>query len=100
MRSRRATRYGWRCEMRSLVFGVAARERGFLAPMWLYLIGGIAFLAMLYGLVAWVDTHWETSAGVKKGKAAVQAQWDQAAREQRQAEEKRIQDASTKKEQG
>ena len=69
------------------MLAVRLRNRGFLSMPLVYLIAGIAFLAMLYGLVLWVDTHWETRAGVKKGRAEVQAQWDEAIAEQKSKEQ-------------
>lgn len=74
-----------------------SRQRGTIL---LYLIAGIAFLAMLYGLVYWVDTHWETKAGVARGESTKQAEWAAAVAKQRADEEEKIGDASTKKEAG
>ena len=65
-----------------------------------YIIGAVVFIGAATAAYQYVDNNWATDAGIEKGRAEVQAKWDQAALEQRQAEEKRIEEASTKKEQG
>src|SRR3990167_747430 len=70
------------------------RERGFIVPVWGYLVLAIVVLGMLYGLLAWVDNNWETSAGVRKGEAFRQAEWD-AANRQAETDEKERQAAIT-----
>lgn len=74
------------------------RTRGF--ALWMYLAAAIAILAMLGGLFAWVDANWQTSAGVKKGRAEVQAKWDAAIAEQQARDAERIERAQTQKETG
>lgn len=74
-------------------------QRGIIAPIWLYLIAGIAVLAMIGGIIFWADRNIATTAGVKKGEAAKQLEWDRAVAKQRAAEEKRIGEASERKEQ-
>ena len=51
------------------------RQRGFA---FLTLLPYLAGLAMIGGIIWWADSHIATSAGVKKGKAEIQAKWDAA----------------------
>lgn len=56
------------------------RQAGFVMPVWGYLVLVIVAALAVYACFQWVDSHWETSAGVKKGEANVQAKWDAANR--------------------
>ncbi len=61
----------------------------------------LAVLGALYGLFLYVDAHWETSAGVKKGETQRQALWDKAnlkAEAERRAREQDVSDAIKEKE--
>lgn len=60
-----------------------------------YLVLAIVVMEMLYGLFAWVDSNWETSAGVKKGEAGKQSEWDEANRLAREEEAKKGATAAT-----
>lgn len=64
------------------------KQRGF--GILIYMILAIVIMGMMYGLFHYVDTHWETSAGVKKGEASRQALWDSANRKAEAEEVARI----------
>lgn len=53
------------------------RQRGSIL---VYLAMAMVAMAMMYGLFALVDRNWVTTAGIKKGEAAKQAEWDAANR--------------------
>lgn len=55
--------------------------RGFITPIWLYLIAGIAILAILSGIAYRIR---------ESGKDAIRLEWAEANRIQREAESKRI----------
>ena len=55
------------------------RQRGF--TLLVYLGMALAVLGMVYALFQFVDSHWETSAGIERGEANKQALWDKANRE-------------------
>ena len=59
------------------------RERG---EVLVYLVAAAAALGILAALVFWADRNIATSAGVKKGEAAVQKKWDDANKEARERE--------------
>lgn len=70
------------------------RDRGF-ALGWIYLIGAVALIGALYGVCKAINT-----AGYERGKAEVTAQWEEANRKQREADEKRIAGAGERLEAG
>lgn len=51
-----------------------------------YLVAAAAALGVLAALVFWADRNIATSAGVKKGEAAVQKKWDAANKDARERE--------------
>lgn len=61
------------------------------------MLGAIVILGMVYGLFQWLDNNWITDAGVNKGKAAIQADWDAAKAKQRQDEADKADKAAKKK---
>ena len=72
------------------------RQRGLV--WWIYLIALIGVGIALYGAYKWVDTSWETTAGIRKGAKDKQAEWDQAKQDQREKERAKIDTATTKRE--
>ena len=56
----------------------------------------LGILATLGGLVYYADTHWKTSAGVSAGKEEVSAEWREAKRLQREADQAAARKASAK----
>lgn len=76
------------------------RQRGFVMTLWMYGALLLGILLAAYALLQFVDSRWATSAGVTKGKAAVQADWDKANKEQRDREATAANAASTNLEKG
>lgn len=60
------------------------RQRGSLL---MYSLLALAILSAIYLVFQWVDNHWETDAGVRKGKAECKADWDKAIKDQKEKEE-------------
>ena len=73
------------------------RQRGYIALL-LYAGAALAVVALLYGAYKWVDTSWETTAGIERGTKTKQAEWDQAVQDQREKERVKIDTATTKHE--
>ena len=71
-----------------------SKQRG--STVLIYLVLAIAALGLVYLIFQWVDNHWETDAGVKKGSAEVQAKWDKAVEDQRERDAAKSADAATK----
>ena len=73
------------------------RQRGYITLL-LYAGAALAVVALLYGAYKWVDTSWETTAGIERGTKTKQAEWDAAVEAQREKEAKQIETATTKHE--
>lgn len=73
------------------------RQRGYITLL-LYAGAALAVMAVLWGAYKWVDTSWETTAGIERGTKTKQAEWDEAKRVQREQEAKKIAEATTKQE--
>jgi hypothetical protein len=69
-------------------------QRGFV--WWLYLAAAFAVALVLTAAYKYVDTHWETSAGIARGTKDKQAEWDAAVAEQRAKEQKAAESAVVK----
>lgn len=73
------------------------RQRGVI-PITLifYAVAALAVMGAIYGVYKWIDTSWETSAGIKRGAKDKQAEWDKAVADQREAERVAAEQASSK----
>lgn len=71
------------------------RQRGYITLL-LYAGAALAVVALLYGAYKWVDTSWETTAGIERGTKTKQAEWDAAVAEQRKREQEAGQKAEVK----
>ena len=76
------------------------KQRGIATDLIIYAVAIAAVLAAVYGAYAYVDSSWETSAGIKKGTATKQAEWDAANLKQRQEEAAKTDKAAGKLEKG
>lgn len=77
------------------------RQRGTISlQLIIYLAIAAAVLGAIYGSYRWVDSSWETSAGIKRGASDKQAEWDKAVADQRERERLAAETASTKLETG
>lgn len=73
------------------------RQRGTI-PLTLILYGmaALAILGLLYGVYAWIDSSWETSAGIERGRKDTQKKWDDAVAAQRAKEQQAADSAVVK----
>lgn len=77
------------------------RQRGsILISLLIYAAIAAAIGGAIYGVYKWIDTSWETTAGIERGEKTKQAEWDKAVAEQREKERLASEAASTKLEAG
>jgi len=72
------------------------RQRGIIPiSLIFYGLAALAIIGALYGVYKWIDTTWETTAGIDRGTKDKQAEWDKANEDQRKREAAQSAEAST-----
>jgi hypothetical protein len=76
------------------------RQRGFAIMLIVYAVAALVIMGAIYGVYRWIDHSWETTAGIDRGKKAIQDKWDAAIVAQRKKEQESTDKATTKLETG
>lgn len=56
------------------------RQRGIIAAIYLYGLAAVTIIGGIWYAYHYINTHWETSAGISRGEANTQAKWNDANR--------------------
>ncbi len=76
-------------------------QRGSLMFELIIYVGiALAVVGSIYAVYSYIDHHWETTAGIKRGETTKQAEWDAANAKQRKAEAHKSAKAATGLEKG